>query len=98
MLFWAQKDSTNIQVQDSLITNNYFKNSLGINIVYNLTFDDHIKVICKKANNKLKPLARVTPLVAFEKKKDFNQFFFLTPSFITALWTGCITVATTATK
>ena len=61
---------------DSLIENFFCKKSLGINIVCNLNFDDHIKVICKKAKDKLKPLARVTLFVTFDKKMILMNSFF----------------------
>ena len=60
--------------RDSLIENFYYKKSL--NIVYSLNFDDHIKVICKKSNNKLKPLARVTLFVTLDKKMILMNSFF----------------------
>ena len=54
--------------RDSLIKIFNCGKSLAINIVCNLTFDDHIKVKFKKVSNKLKTLARVTRFVTFEKK------------------------------
>ena len=34
-----------------------------------LNFDTHVKGLCKKANNKLRTLARATPYISLEKKK-----------------------------
>lgn len=51
----------------------------------NLFFDDHIKVYCKKANRKLKPLAWVMPFETFDEKKRtlmnsaFNSQFHYSP-------------------
>ena len=41
-----------------------------------LSFDKHIKMICKKASNKLGILARVTLYVAIEKKEVLMNYFF----------------------
>ena len=59
------------------------KKLFGLKIYSKLLFDKHIKTICKKACNKLRALARITPYMAIEKKKDLMNFF-LNPNLITA--------------
>lgn len=39
-----------------------------------LVFDDHVKGICKKANKKLKTLARATPDIRTENKNQLTFF------------------------
>ena len=49
---------------------------LGIQIDYQLSFKEHIDMICKKANNKMHALARISPFMDFNKKRTlFNAFF-----------------------
>ena len=43
-------------------------------IDYKLNFDEHVKILCSKANNDLRALARATP--SDEKKKILMNSFF----------------------
>ena len=54
---------------NSSIKSNSCKSLLGVKTDSRLNFDDHIKDTCKKANEKLKPLARATPFIKTEKKR-----------------------------
>ena len=45
-------------------------------IDYKLNFDEHVKTLCSKANNKLRELERVTPYMSVEKKKMMINSFF----------------------
>ena len=45
-------------------------------MITKLYFDTHVKGLCKKANNKLRALARVTPYTSLEKKKLLVNSFF----------------------
>ena len=49
---------------------------LGVKIDNNLNFDTYVTGLCKKANKKLRALARATPDISLEKKKLFMNFFF----------------------
>ena len=49
---------------------------LGVKIDYKLNFDEHMKTLCSKANNKLRALARATPYMSVEKKKILMNSFF----------------------
>ena len=49
---------------------------LGVKIDNKLNFDTHVKGLCKKANNKLRALARATPYMSLEKKKLLMNSFF----------------------
>ena len=41
---------------------------LGVKIDY-VNFEEHVKTLCSKANNKLRALARGTPYMNVKKKK-----------------------------
>ena len=55
-----------IRVGESLIKNNICEKLLGVKIDNKLNFDTHVKGLCKKANNKLRALARATPYMPLE--------------------------------
>ena len=42
---------------------------------YKLNFDEHVKILCSKANNKMKALSRAMPYMSVEKKISMNSFF-----------------------
>ena len=55
------------------IENNYIESEkeqvlLGITINFNLTFENHINNICKRASQKLNALARVGPYMNMQKR------------------------------
>ena len=58
-----------IQIGESLIKSTNYEKLLDVKIDFKLSFDKHIKTICKKASNTLRILAIVTPDIAIEKKK-----------------------------
>ena len=49
---------------------------LGVKIDYKLNFDEHVKTLCSKVNNKLRELARTTPYMSVEKYKILMNSFF----------------------
>ena len=49
---------------------------MGLKIDYKLNFDNNVNSLCKKANNKLRALARATPYMNIEKKKLLMNSFF----------------------
>ena len=56
---------------------------LGITIYSNLTFENHIRNICKKASQKLNTLARITPYMNIQKRKTIMK------SFVTSQFSYC---------
>ena len=48
---------------------------VSIKIDSKLNVDTHVKGLCKKANNKLRALARATPYMSLEKKEASHEFF-----------------------
>ena len=65
-----------IRVGESLIKRSTREKLLGLKIDDKLSFDTHIKGLCKKANNKLRALARATPYMPLKKKKLLMNSFF----------------------
>ena len=48
---------------------------LGITIDSNLTFENHINSICKKASQKLNALARIAPYMNIQKRRTVMKSF-----------------------
>ena len=68
-LILGANEPAQIQIGESLIKSTNYEKLLGVKIDFKLSFDKHIKTICKKASNTLRILAIVTPDIAIEKKK-----------------------------
>ena len=49
---------------------------LAVKTDYKLNFDEHVKTLCSKANNKLRALARATPYMNVEKKENTDELIF----------------------
>ena len=75
-LIMSTNNNPEIQIEDSLIEASEYEKLLGLKIDYKLNFDNHVNSLCKKANSKLRALARATPYMKIEKKKLLMNFFF----------------------
>ena len=75
-LILSTSEPAQIQIGESLIESTNCEKLLGVKIYSQLSFDKHIKTVCKKASSKLRALARVTPYMAIEKKKVLMNSFF----------------------
>ena len=78
-LIVSTNEPIKIRVGESLIKNSTCEKFLGVKIVKidnKLNFDTHAKGLCKKANNKLRALARVTSYMSLKKEKLFMTSFF----------------------
>ena len=64
-----------IRVGEYLLKNSTCERWFGIKIDNKLNFDTHIRGLYKKANNKLRALAKATPYMSLEKKLLMNSFF-----------------------
>ena len=60
-LILSTNEPAQIEIGETLIESTNCEKLLGVKIESKLSFDKHIKTICKKASNKLRALARVTP-------------------------------------
>ena len=71
-LILSTNEPAQIQTRQSLIESTNCKKLGGVKIDSKLSFDKHIKTICKKAKNKLRALASYT-LYCYREEKGFNQ-------------------------
>ena len=49
----SSNESADIQLGSSLNVRSDFEKKLGVKIDYKLNFDEHVKILCSKANNKM---------------------------------------------
>ena len=68
-LILSTDELAEMQVSESLIKNTSCEKLSGNSKL--TSFDKHIKIVCKKASNKLKALARVIPYMTIEKNDSF---------------------------
>ena len=68
-------DKVNITIENQKIYNSPCEKLLGVRFDSKLTFDTHIKDICKKAGLKLNALARITPYMDLNKKRFLLNTF-----------------------
>ena len=66
--------SVNFQLSGSLTERSDFEKILGVKIDCKLNFDEPVKTLCSKANNKLGALVRATPQMSAEKKKKKKKY------------------------
>ena len=66
-----------MKVKDITINTTDSINLLGINIDKKLTFVDHIRIMCKKVNNKINALCRILKWIAIEKTCILNNAYIL---------------------
>ena len=86
-LIISSDDPTEIQLGEPVIKNTTCETLLGIKIDDNLTFDEHISGLCKKAAKKLGALARVTSHMSLSKKKLlWNSFFNAQFNYFPLVW------------
>ena len=57
-LIMCTNNTPQLKVGDSLIKTSTCEKVLDVTIDYKLTFDNHVANLCKKANNKLRVLAK----------------------------------------
>ena len=75
-----------IRVGESLIKSSTCEKLLGVKIDNKLNFDTHVKGLCKKANNKLRALARATPYMSLENKFLMNSSFNAQFNYYPLIW------------
>ena len=75
-LIMSTNNAPELKVGDSLIKTSSYEKLLGVKTDYKLTFNNHLANVCKKANNKLRALARATPYITIEKRELVMNYFF----------------------
>ena len=75
-LMLSTRDSNKIETGNSLVKGSLSEKLLAVKFNHNLTFNKHVKSLCKKANAKLKALVGFVPYMGLVKKKlQMNSFF-----------------------
>ena len=74
-LLLNKNDETELGVCDSLIKNSTPEKPLGVKTENKLSFGEHVKNICMKANSKLRALARATPYMDIGQWKLLQYAF-----------------------
>jgi len=69
-------DKMHVNIGTSHIKNSHMEKLLGVKIDCDLTFEEHISSICKKASAKLNALARISPYINEGKRRLLMNAFF----------------------
>ena len=72
----STNNNPKLKVGDYLIKASTYEKFLGFKIDYKLTFDNQMTNLCKKANNKLRALAKATAYITTEKTEVLMNSFF----------------------
>ena len=64
-----------VKIEDSQVFNSKSKKLLGITIDNNLTFNEHVSHLCKKASQKLHALARVSGYMNLAQRRTIMKSF-----------------------
>ena len=92
-LIMSTNNTPKLKVGDSFFKTSACEKLLGAKIDYKLTFDNYVANLCKKANNKLRALARATPYVTIEKRKLLMNSFSMHSLITAPLYGSYIVVA-----
>ena len=68
------------------ISSSKYEKLLGIRIDNNLTFEPHVRSLCKKASQKLKAFARIAFSLTFDQRKLLNAFITSRFSYASVVW------------
>ena len=74
-LLLSQTEKISTQIYDENIINTSCEKLLGVKIDRELKFDEHVKSLCKKANQKLSALTRLSSLMSFNQRKLIMNAF-----------------------
>ena len=67
---------SNIKIEESVIKNSNSQKLLGITIDRNLSFNEHVSKLCKKASLKISALSRIFPHIDICKRKILMKAYF----------------------
>ena len=68
------------------ISSSKYEKLLGIHIDNNLTFEPHVRSLCKKASQKPKAFARIAFSLTFDQRKLLNAFITSRFSYASVVW------------
>ena len=76
-LFLSPHEEQMITVENHVIKSSSVEELLGVKIVSNLNFKEHILSLCKKANRKLHALSRVSKYMTLNKRRILMKSFII---------------------
>ena len=65
------------KISASQVIETHIVKLLGVHIDSDLTFENHLKTVCKKASQKLNALSRLCSFIPFKQPKTIMQAFFI---------------------
>ena len=68
-LLASRLENVNAIIDDNLIQGSKSEKLLGIQLDCNLTFNEHVENLCKKASQKLSALARISSFIDESKRR-----------------------------
>ena len=74
-LLLSQTEQINTQIYGEDIINTKCEKLLGVKVDSKLRFDDHVESLCKKANQKLSALTRLSMLMLFDQRRLIMNAF-----------------------
>ena len=84
------KDSYPLNINDLTINSENSLKPLGIEIDNNLSFEQHISIICNKASNQLKVIGRIQKIMRFKEKEVLlNSFVYSNFNYCPLVWLFC---------
>ena len=76
-LLKSTSEEVGVKIENEIVKNSLQEKVLGIMIDNRLTFEPHVKRLCKKAGQKLHALARIANYMDIRKKRSImNEFIF----------------------
>ena len=69
-------DTVTLNIGGEVIVEKQAKDLLGVTLDNKLSFNEHVKTICKKAGKKLNALSRICRILPFRKRRQLTISFF----------------------
>ena len=86
-LFLSPHEEQMITVENHVIKSSSVEELLGVKIVSNLNFKEHILSLCKKANRKLHALSRVSKYMTLNKRRILMKSFIISQfNYCSLIW------------
>ena len=84
-----RSNSDTINLNGTKLAGSSYEKLLGILIDRDLSFDKHIKLLCRKAGQKLNALARISNYLTHDQKRHLNSIIKSQFSFCPLTWMFC---------
>ena len=86
-LLTSTSEEVSVKIENEIIKNSLQEKLLGIVVDNRLTFEPHVKNLCKKAGQKLHALARIASYMDISKKRSIMNAFILSQfSYCPLIW------------